>query len=418
MTREELQDLLAETTDGLGFLQANNPVVRHVVLRRRKTLEEAGLMKPVAVEVHPILDDPDRRSRIFFGPDGRAVETSASLREAFEEAEKFTKALMARSKGAGFLRSLLLQRICSSTRAGLATAEALASPKPEEQEALLDGLNGEPVPQQLLRMEDRSEDEVAALKRLSELLKAAVSEGNDPKYDVVHHYLRERRWLDLGCIVFSQYFDTAEWVANRLAVDIPGEPIALYAGAGKSGVHREGRFNAVEREAIKAAVRERSIRLVVATDAACEGLNLQALGTLINVDLPWNPSRLEQRIGRIKRFGQLRDSVDMLNLVYEGSRDEAIYDKLSERMKDKFDIFGQLPDTLSDDWIDDEEGLDRELKKFVEGRQRANAFDARWGNTATGVSMSPAEREWQRGWQTCSEVLSRRDVQNVMEEGW
>jgi superfamily II DNA or RNA helicase len=418
MTREELQDLLAETTDGLGYLQTHNPVVRHVVLRRRKTLEDAGLMKPVAVEVHPILDDPDRRSRIFFGPDGRAVETSASLREAFEEAEKFTKALMARSKGAGFLRSLLLQRICSSTRAGLTTAEALASPKPEEQEALLDGFNGEPVPQQLLRMEDRSEGEVAALKRLSELLKTAVSEGNDPKYDVVHHYLRERRWLELGCIVFSQYFDTAEWVANRLAADIPGEPIALYAGSGKSGVHREGRFNAVERDAIKAAVRERSIRLVVATDAACEGLNLQTLGTLINVDLPWNPSRLEQRIGRIKRFGQLRDSVDVLNLVYEGSRDEAIYEKLSERMKDKFDIFGQLPDTLSDDWIDDEEGLDRELKKFVEGRQRANAFDARWGNTATGVSMSPTEREWQRGWQTCSEVLSRRDVQNVMEEGW
>src|SRR5438034_10017849 len=46
----------------------------------------------------------------------------------------------------------------------------------------------------------------------------------------------------------------------------------------------------------------RDIRLVVATDAACEGLNLQTLGTLINVDLPWNPSRLEQRLGRIKRF--------------------------------------------------------------------------------------------------------------------
>lgn len=69
-------------------------------------------------------------------------------------------------------------------------------------------------------------------------------------------------------------------------------------------------------------------------------------------------------------------------------------------MKDKFDIFGQLPDTLSDDWIDDEQGLERELRKFVEGRQRANAFDIRWGNTATGVSMSAEEREWQRGWQT------------------
>jgi len=91
----------------------------------------------------------------------------------------------------------------------------------------------------------------------------------------------------------------------------------------------------------------------VATDAACEGLNLQTLGTLINIDLPWNPSRLEQRIGRIKRFGQRRDRVDMLNLVYHGSEkptvDEKVYAKLSARMKDRYDIFGTLPDVIEDD---------------------------------------------------------------------
>jgi superfamily II DNA/RNA helicase len=54
----------------------------------------------------------------------------------------------------------------------------------------------------------------------------------------------------------------------------------------------------------------------VATDAACEGLNLQTLGTLINVDLPWNPSRLEQRLGRIKRFGRARRTVDRLLGLY------------------------------------------------------------------------------------------------------
>ncbi|WP_158930021.1 hypothetical protein [Acidisphaera sp. S103] len=87
-------------------------------------------------------------------------------------------------------------------------------------------------------------------------------------------------------------------------------------------------------------------------------------------------------------------------------------------MKDKFDIFGQLPDVLSDDWIDDEHGLERDLRKFVEGRQRANAFDARWGNTATGVSLSTAERDWQSGWQTCREVLSQRDIASRLGEGW
>lgn len=59
-------------------------------------------------------------------------------------------------------------------------------------------------------------------------------------------------------------------------------------------------------------VAEHEIRIMAATDAACQGLNLQTLGTLINVNLPWNPTRLEQRIGRIKRFGQVREKVDML----------------------------------------------------------------------------------------------------------
>jgi len=69
----------------------------------------------------------------------------------------------------------------------------------------------------------------------------------------------------------------------------------VYAGAGKSGLFRGNEVAAVAREEIKAAVRRREIRLVVATDAACEGINLQTLGTLINLDLPWNPSCLEQR---------------------------------------------------------------------------------------------------------------------------
>ncbi len=64
---------------------------------------------------------------------------------------------------------------------------------------------------------------------------------------------------------------------------------------------------------------ENKIRLLVATDAACEGLNLQKLGTLINIDLPWNPLRLKQRLGIIKRIGQARTTVGLLNPVYHGT---------------------------------------------------------------------------------------------------
>ena len=97
----------------------------------------------------------------------------------------------------------------------------------------------------------------------------------------------------------------------------------------------------MEREEIKGKVKDRKIRLLVATDAACEGLNLQTLGTLINVDLPWNPSRLEQRIGRIKRYGQTRDRVDMLNLVYKNTNDEKVYQALSRRGSIFWEITGR-----------------------------------------------------------------------------
>jgi superfamily II DNA/RNA helicase len=137
--------------------------------------------------------------------------------------------------------------------------------------------------------------------------------------------------------------------------------------------------------------------MLVATDAACGGLNSQTRGTLVNVDLPWNPSKLEQRIGRIKRFGQVRDRVDMLSLVYQGSRDEVVYDKLSECVKERFDIFGQLPDTLDDEWIENEETLVAELNKHADRRKQVSAFDVRWGGTATGEGASYEQRIWQQG---------------------
>ncbi len=148
-------------------------------------------------------------------------------------------------------------------------------------------------------------------------------------------------------------------------------------------------------------MKERQVKLVVATDAACEGLNLQTLGTLINIDLPWNPSRLEQRLGRIKRFGQRRMSVDMLNLVYQGTRDEAVYQRLSERMKNRYDIFGNLPDVIEDDWIQDIENMDRKMAEFIEDRKRANAFELRYSSSVNPKGPS---------WENCSEVLSRRDI--------
>ena len=70
--------------------------------------------------------------------------------------------------------------------------------------------------------------------------------------------------------------------------------IGLYAGGDKSGIYENGRFIKDTKERLKKAVREHEIKILVGTDAASEGLNLQTLSTLINLDLPWNPQDLNK----------------------------------------------------------------------------------------------------------------------------
>ena len=240
-------------------------------------------------------------------------------------------------------------------------------------------------------------------------------EARDPKIGAVTYFLNDHQtekktWLEHGCIIFSHYYDTARALAAALAERDPDEAVAIYAGAGKSRLYRGGEFASIEREQIKEQVRKHEIRLLVATDAACEGLNLQTLGTMINVDLPWNPSRLEQRLGRIKRFGQRRHSVDMLNLVYHGTQDEEVYEVLSKRMKDRYDIFGSLPDTIDDEWIEDIENLEETMDKYMHLRKQArDAFEIPYED-----EIDPdAER-----WELCSRVLARHDIVEKLSSPW
>ncbi len=148
----------------------------------------------------------------------------------------------------------------------------------------------------------------------------------------------------------------------------------------------------------------------MATDAACEGLNLQTLGTLINIDLPWNPSRLEQRLGRIKRFGQARKNVDMLNLVYANTRDEKVYNVLSSRLRDTYDIFRSIPDTIEDEWIQDEEQLRERMDEYMHEREKAtNAFSVKYKST-----VDPQKNKWE----LCEKVISRRDIIEELSQSW
>jgi superfamily II DNA or RNA helicase len=387
-----------------GFLREHNPILRHTVLRRRSTLEEAGLLEKVGVDVHP---NPETLENEYEGVGftGLGLRTNLPFDLAYQAAEAFTAALQKRTKAAGFMKTLLLQRICSSFASGRSTAEKML-----KKEALEDEEQSKLVQDAISVL---TPEEAAHLRTI--IGELSRPEARDPKLSAVRYFLTEHRiegktWLEHGCIVFSQYYDTAYWVGSELAKLIAGEPVGVYAGTGKSGIFRGNYFASVEREDIKAAVKKREIRLLVATDAACEGLNLQTLGTLINIDLPWNPSRLEQRLGRIRRFGQARRTVDMLNLVYHDTQDEKVYQVLSRRMKDRYDIFGGLPDTIEDEWIETVEKLEEMMNEYIHLRQRArDVFELRYKET-----IDPDKDRWE----LCSRVLAQRDVIQRLSEPW
>ncbi|MCH4894425.1 hypothetical protein GO308_15005 [Sphingomonas sp. SFZ2018-12] len=393
-TKAEME--LTSRQDGLGYFQRDNPLLRHVVLRKRRDLERLGLIPSLPVDIHPSEDLPGP-SHLF---DGLSLYTSSAFDAALTAVNGFTKAYARRDKPAGFMKTLLLQRLCSSQAAAIGTAKALLGEEDLDDE-VQEELDGDGF--------DAREDE----RRHLRIIIDALSGGQDPKLRAVEYFLDEHQtgpksWRGMGCIVFSQYYETAAWMAGALSRNAPSQVVALYAGTGKSRLLVGGDATNVDRAQIKRLVAEREVRLVVATDAACEGLNLQTLGTLINVDLPWNPARLEQRIGRIKRFGQARSRVDMANLTYAGTIDEKVYRVLSERLRKSSDILGTLPETIDADWIDDIETLEERLRAYTVPRRRFDPFEARYGTDL----LEPDT------WAAASEVLARSDVEALLSNAW
>jgi len=247
-----------------------------------------------------------------------------------------------------------------------------------------------------------------ALAKLdSAIAKMEAAGDDDPKFRLVLNYLRHEGWADRGCILFSQYLDTVLWLAGHLAQAFPEAPVGIYGGQGDSYLLEGDRRRGAAREDIQSRVKDRSLRVLVATDAASEGLNLQRLETLINVDLPWNPARLEQRKGRIDRIGQLAAAIDILNLRYRNSVEDQVHSALSSRLQQIRSIFGTIPDTLEDVWVATALGEVEEARRRISEVPSRHPFDLRY-------AQDLPETAWER----CAEVLDRYDVLRVMKQPW
>ena len=308
---------------------------------KRKAIDADGmpLFKPRRTQMAPV-----------------AWESRHHLQQLLYEAvtdyvrEGYNQALREKKRHIGFLMILMQRLVVSSTRATRTTLERrLAALKEGEQQASLrlaeleNGVEGSENFDELYDMDGQElldellKSHVSALQSESShvetLLDAAVrceQAGPDAKAEALIEWIyelqAEENEPDLKVLIFTEFVPTQQMLKEFLEA------------RGISVVTLNGSMNMEERSLARDAFRK-SHRMLVSTDAGGEGLNLQFAHVIINYDIPWNPMRLEQRIGRIDRIGQPK-TVRAINFVFEDSVEFRVSEVLEQKLSVIFDEFG------------------------------------------------------------------------------
>ena len=269
-----------------------------------------------------------------------------------------------RARAVGFLMSLYQRRLASSTFAmrrslenrakrladGLKQAQALAGAAPptlpdleeldemedaerERLERLLDAIT-------LAGNAEQVRDEIAQLRELAAQAQAVQDAHHEAKLARLREILQEQGFFDQPeqrLLLFTEFTDTLHYLMENLKAW--GFTVGCIHGGMKPGSRDEPgtRLHAEQQ------FREGTIQVLVATEAAGEGINLQCCHILFNYDIPWNPNRLEQRMGRIHRYGQREDC-----LIFNFVAANTIEGRVLERLLDKLQ---QIRDALDDDAV-------------------------------------------------------------------
>lgn len=188
------------------------------------------------------------------------------------------------------------------------------------------------------------------VKALLDLARKVHDGGHESKFDKLREVLTDSRFSGEKFIVFTEHRDTLEFLVRRLGgMGYTGQIAQIHGGM--QYLQRED-----EVERFRKPLDQGGARFLICTDAAGEGINLQFCWIMINYDVPWNPARLEQRMGRIHRYGQKHDPVVIMNLVAPSTREgkvlKVLLDKLEkirkELQSDKvFDCIGRLFEGVS-----------------------------------------------------------------------
>jgi superfamily II DNA or RNA helicase len=254
------------------------------------------------------------------------------------------------------------------------------------------------------------EFEIATLTGLEQLASQVRSSGTDRKWEELSDLLQhtpemfdahgERRKL----IIFSEHRDTLNYLVDKLR-SLLGREEAVVAIHG-------GLPRAERRKVQEAFIQDKDVLVLVATDAAGEGINLQRAHLMVNYDLPWNPNRIEQRFGRVHRIGQ-KEICHLWNLVADDTREGEVFQRLFDKLDEQRRALGdQVFDVLGESFRG--KSLRELLIEAVRyGDDPAQKLRLR---TVVDATVGDALREIVHERALVSDVMTGADVERIRDE--
>jgi len=291
--------------------------------------------------------------------DDRFLPISPEERALYEAVEDFISTQYARASGqkksaVGFVMTIYRRRLASSVAALVATLEKrMAGQQQQLEEDAAAAEDDDSSGEQTFDLEGLQsafeevsvQDELDAIAGLLDQARPLV--GSDSKgaaFLTAIDQLQRKGYRQV--IVFSQYTDTVD-ALKQLMIEAGRTSLMCFTGRGGELLQRSGTWESLNREATKRRFRGGEAEILLCTDAAAEGLNFQFCGALINYDMPWNPMRVEQRIGRIDRIGQTHDQMQIINLHLDGTVEADVYKSLMARIASFENIVGKLQPILA-----------------------------------------------------------------------
>jgi len=260
-----------------------------------------------------------------------------------KNSEKFImKYLGGREYSSGLTRSLYYQRAISSVAALHSTLTN------RRDNILIDEIEKADFDLDFDRIPPASAIEIERIEILLKEIKEVMDIAPDPKLKQLANLISKLHDEQRRTLIFSRYTSTTSSIETELWKIFPHLSIGRYDGQ-YIRIRKAGKTTPedVTKDVLIKELMDDEIDIIVCSDAASEGLNLQSASAVVNVDVPWNPARVLQRIGRVDRLGQLSPSVLIYNLVYFDTIEERMYRVLDDRQTEAIRLLGEFPELLS-----------------------------------------------------------------------